>query len=108
MLLFAAQLMRFWPLLVKDHRLCADLTLQGLGTALGLPCPELGVPVITSVPWPRAWSLTCLSSALETPCMAKSCRPEQALPSKHQPFVCLGWALGSSATGAGDWVEGRR
>ncbi|KAK4831483.1 LOW QUALITY PROTEIN: hypothetical protein QYF61_017984 [Mycteria americana] len=64
----------------------------------------------TNVKCPMAKGLhpTCLSSALGTPRMAKGCHHGQALPSKHQPFVCPGWALGSSATGAGDQGEGSR
>lgn len=36
-----------------------------------------------------------------TPGMAKCCHLGQAVPSKHQPFVSPGWALGSAATDAG-------
>ena len=49
---------------------------------------------------------TCLSSTLGTPGMAKGCRPGQALPSKHQPLVCPGWALGSSALVLGTGEKG--
>ena len=43
----------------KEYFLCAK------NPALGLPCPETGVPVITSVLWTRASCPTCLSSVLQ-------------------------------------------
>lgn len=57
----AAQEVRFLPLLVEDHRLCADHTVKRLRTCLGLSWFSL---VLTPAPEPTDCCLSCLVSAL--------------------------------------------